>query len=147
MCLATNEKLFKMNLIDSSDCNKCTDGRVQSSLHMFYQCSYIRPLFIWTLKCLLNICNFTPSSPIRFLYFDNIYINSSQKNICNVFLYIYIITIWRTRKENLRIANLKHAIIRKLHEYRSFIKQMPNQISKRISEDLAGIDIDNMINL
>ena len=98
---------------------------------MFYQCEYIKPLFLWVLKCLLKLCNFKPSSNIRFLYFDNPYNNLYQKNVCNIFIYIYIITIWRTRKENLRIGDLKCLIIRKLSDYRNFIKHIANRKCKK----------------
>ena len=62
-------------------------------------------------------------------------------------LYIYIVSIWRTRKENLRIGNLKCVIVRKLREYQKFIKNMPNQKSEKLYKDLESIDLDNIINL
>ena len=102
---------------------------------------------LWVLKCLLNLGNFKPSSNIRFLYFDNSYNNSSQKNICNIFIYIYIITIWRKRKENLRIGNLKRLIIRKLVEYRKFVNLISSQKFEKLSDELAPLDIENLIDL
>ena len=147
ICLATNKRLFAMNLIDSSNCDKCRMNIEETALHMFYQCEYIKPLFLWVLKCLLKLCNFKPSSNIRFLYFDNPYNNLYQKNVCNIFIYIYIITIWRTRKENLRIGDLKCLIIRKLSDYRNFTKHMPTRKCKKISEELSALNIDNLIDL
>ena len=35
------------------------------------------------------------------------------KNICNIFISSYILTAWKTRKENLRIGILKSMIINK----------------------------------
>ena len=40
MCLATNKKLYTMNLIDSSICSKCMADREETPIHMFYQCEY-----------------------------------------------------------------------------------------------------------
>lgn len=50
-------------------------------------------------------------SNIKCLYFDNIYCDVHQRNICNLFIAAYIVTLWRTRKENLRIALVKKAIV------------------------------------
>ena len=147
MCLTTNKRLFAMNLIDSSKCNKCGNDREETALHMFYQCNYIKPLFLWVLKCLSNICNFTPSSNIKFLYFDNVYSDLYQKDICNIFIYIYVITVWRTRKENLRIGDLKCSIIRKLSDYKNFIKHMPSKKCKKISDNISALDVDSLIDL
>ena len=128
-------------------CNKCTAGVEQTSLHMFYHCEYSKPIFMWILRCLLYLCGFKPQSPICFLYFDNVYQNSKQRNICNVFLYIYIITMWRTRKENLRIGNLKYIVLKRLHEYLDFIKHMPTQRFDKQSKDLENIETEYLINL
>ena len=148
MCLATNKRLFTLNLIESSSCHKCLTNREETAIHMFYQCDFITLLFLWILKCLKNICNFTPISNIRFIYFDNVYSNLSQKHICNIFIYTYIITIWRTRKENLRIGDMKYMIIRKLSDYRSFIMHMPSQkYKKNLSEELLTLDLELLIDL
>ena len=133
MCLTTNKKLFSLNLINSGNCNKCRTNSEETSLHMFYQCDYINPLFLWILRCISNICNFNPSSNIRFIYFDNVYSNASQRNICNIFIYLYIITVWRTRKENLRIGDLKHLIIKNLNDYRTSSEYLDYQVNRLIS--------------
>ena len=114
VCLATNQRLALMNQIASSNCTRCSENCDQTPLHMFYDCNYVKPLFLWLLRVLLDICNFKPHSNIKFLYFDNFYSNSYKRNICNMFLYIYIVTVWNTRKENLRIGILKHMIVRKV---------------------------------
>ena len=114
--LTTNRKIFTLNFIDSSNCNKCRTNGEETSLHMFYHCDYVKPLFLLVLRCLSNVCNFKPSSNIRFIYFDNMYNNAYQKNICNIFIYIYVITVWRTRKENLRIGVLKKLFVRKFSD-------------------------------
>ena len=75
-----------------------------------------------TLRFILNIYNFKPTSHIRFLYFDTTYENCYQKTVCNMFLYIYILTIWRNRKENLRIGILKSIITKKIVDHLNFIK-------------------------
>ena len=147
MCLATNKKLFSMNLVESSNCGKCIADREETPLHMLYECDSIKPLFLWVIRCLSNVSNFMPSSNIRFLYFDNTFNNSSQKNICNIFIYIYIITIWRTRKENLRIGDIKKLFIRKLVDYGKFIKLISSQKFEKLSTDLSAIDIDSLIDL
>ena len=110
VCLATNKKLFTMNLINSSKCNNCTVDREQTPLHLFYECENIQILFMWLIKVLFYITNFKPVSNIKFIYYDNKYRNRQQKNICNIFLSAYILTIWKFRKENLRIAFVKRII-------------------------------------
>ena len=107
----------------------------------------VKPLFLWVIRCLSNVCNFKPSSNIGFLYFDNANNNSFQKNICNIFIYIYIITIWRTRKENLRIGDLKNMIIRKLIDYRKLIKLIYNQKFEKLFEERSVHDINILIDL
>ena len=89
MCLATNKRLFTLNLINSSSCTKCRTNIEETSLHMFYQCDYVKPVLLWVLRCLSSACNFKPSSNIRFIYFDNVYNNAFQKNICNLFIHFY----------------------------------------------------------
>ena len=147
MVLATNRKLFMMNLVDSSACNKCISGNDQTALHMIYECEYIKPLFEWILKCLYYLCNFKPSSNIRFLYFDNMYTSPSQKNICNIFIYLYVITIWRNRKENLRIGNLKWIFVRKLLEHYETMEHLPNNNLRKLSKDLSSHVIDHLVKL
>ena len=147
MCLATNKRLYTMNLISSSNCNKCRSNREETPIHMFYQCDYVKPLFLWVLRCLSSLSNFEPSSNIRFIYFDNVYSCTRQKNICNIFIYLYVITIWRTRKENLRIGDLKHMILSKFSDYRNFLKHLPSQKYQKLSEELQTLDIDNLLDL
>ena len=147
MCLTTNQRLFSMNLINSSNCSKCTSNREETPIHMFYQCEYVNPLFLWVLRCLSNLCNFKPTSNIRFLYFDNVYNDARQKNISNIFIYLFVITIWRTRKENLRIGDLKNIILRKFLDYRNFIKHIPSQKCQKLLEELLILDIETLIDL
>ena len=130
-----------MNLINTSNCNKCTGYREETQLHMFYECDYVKPLLMWVMKCLSNTCNFTSSSNIRFIFFDNLYANSHQKTICNIFIFIYIITIWRTRKENLRIGDLKYTFMRRLSDYKTFLQHMPTHKCKKLSEELSMLHI------
>ena len=93
LCLATNQRLAMMDLATSSICTNCSGNWEHTPIHIFYQCENIRPLFLWLLRVLVSICKFRPNSNIRFLFFDNVYENSYQRNICNIFIYIYIITI------------------------------------------------------
>ena len=147
ICLATNKKLYTMNLINTGNCNKCTSNREETQLHMFYECDYVKPFLLWVLRCLLHLCNFKPSSNIRFTFFDNSYRNTYQRDICNLFIYMYIITIWRTRKENLRIGDLKYIFIRRLTDYRNFIKHIPNQKHEKLADKLSTLDIEVLDNL
>ena len=73
LCLATDQRLYMMNLATSSICTNCSGNLDHTPIHMFYQCEYIRPLFLWLLRVLLSICNFKPNSNSRFLYYDNFY--------------------------------------------------------------------------
>ena len=111
--LATRSRLAMFNIANNSTCNLCNDEKEQTALHMFYECTYIAPFYQWFLNILIQVCNFKPLSNIRFLYFDSFYLNVYQKRICNLFLAVYITTVWRTRKENLRIGNLKVLFIKK----------------------------------
>ena len=49
-----------------------------------------------------------------------------QKRICILFLTVYIVTVWKTRKENLRIGKLKNL----------FIKRVIDDI--RIKKEISG---------
>ena len=49
-CLATNKKLYAMDLINSNRCNNCTADREQTPLHMFYECDNIQVLFMWLIR-------------------------------------------------------------------------------------------------
>ena len=147
MCLATNHRLAQMNQITTSTCTKCPDDRDQTPLHMFYLCTNIKPLFLWLLRVLSKLGMFKPTSNIRFIYFDNIYNNNYQKNICNMFLYCYLVTIWRTRKENLRIGILKHMIIKKVLQNFDIIKHMPLHTLEKLFGGNSQFDIDLLVNL
>ena len=145
LCLATNRRLAMMRQTATGLCDNCSGHWEHTPLHMFYQCESINPLFLWLLRVLHNICNFKPNSNIRFLYFDIVYTNFYQKSICNMFLYMYIITIWKTRKENLRIGILKHMIIRRVIEYLAFLKHMPNHTLEKLLEEISKLNIENLV--
>ena len=70
MCLATNKRLFAMNLIDTNKCSKYVANVEDTLLHMLFDCDCVKPLFLWVFRCLPNQCGFIPSSNIRFKYFD-----------------------------------------------------------------------------
>ena len=142
MCLATKQRLFNINLINSNICDKCTSNSEETQLHLFYECDYVKPFYLWIIRCLTHLCNFKPSSNIRFLFLDNSYNNSYQKNICNAFIYIYILTIWRTRKENLRIGDMKIIFIRKLNDYKAFLKLIPKRKFEKLSIALSALDTE-----
>ena len=136
-----------MNPNTSSLCTNCPDNRDQSPLHMFYLCTYVKPVFLWLLRVLLKSSNFKPSSNIRLIYFDNNFNNNHQKNICNMFVYCYIVTIWRTRKENLRIGIIKNMIIKKVLQNYDIIKQMPNHTLDKLFGRGSQLDLDLLVNL
>ena len=58
------------------------------------------------------------------------------------FIYMYIISIWRRRKENLRIGDLKYVILKEISDYKKFIKLMPNRKFEKLSLELSILDID-----
>ena len=97
----------------------------------------------------MQICNFRPSSNIRFLYFDNFYENVYQKRICNLFLVLYICTVWRSRKENLRIGILKNILIRAAKENVEIMKHRTQKsledLFGQYGERLDGEELDKMI--
>ena len=147
LCLATNQRLAMVNRSTTSICNKCENNLEHTPLHIFYQCESIKPLFQWLLRVLLNVCNFKPISNIRFLYFDTRYENGYQKTVCNIFLYVYILTIWKTRKENLRIGILKKNIIKRISEYFDFIKLLPNTKLDKVFIEISRLDMDDLLNV
>ena len=114
---------------------------------MFYQCTSINQLFQWLLKVIFDVCNFTPVSNIKFLYFDSCYESLYQKIICNTFLYVYILSIWRTRKENLRVGILKKLIIKRASDYFEFIKLLPNTKLDEILQEISRLDMDGLLRL
>ena len=134
MVLTTHTKLFVMNLVETN--------REETPQHMLYECDYMKPLFLWVLRCLANVCNFKTSSNIKFLYFDNTYRSSAQKYICNIFIHMYIISVWRRRKENLRIGDLKYVILKEIDVYKKFIKPMPYRKFDNLAEELSILDIE-----
>ena len=79
VCLATNRKLFTMNLINSSKCTNCEADREQTPLHIFYECESIQPLFMWLIRMIFQLTKFKPDSNIKCIYFDNKYRNQEQK--------------------------------------------------------------------
>ena len=136
-----------MSRSTTSACTECEGDIDQTPLHMFYQCENVRPLFLWLLRVLLNVCNFKPISNIKFLYFDTTYANLYQKTVCNTFLYIYILIIWRNRKENIRIGILKSMIVNKISEHINFIKLLPNIKLNEVFLEISHLDIENLINI
>ena len=131
-CLATNKKLFTMNLINSSKCNICLADREQTSLHIFYECENIQVIFMWLIRVLFYITKFKPVSNIKFIYLDNRYENGQQQNICNIFISAYILTVWKTRKENMRIAIVKKMIINKSQDIINIIKHISKTPVKKV---------------
>ena len=147
VCLATNQRLARMNPSTSGTCTNCSDNMDQTPLHMFYHCVYIKPVFLWLLRVLLKLNSFKPSTNIRFLYLDNVYSNHHQRNICNMFLYVYIVTIWKMRKENLRIGILKNIVIKKVLDNLNFISHIPNYSLEKLFGITSELDFDNLVNL
>ena len=134
VCLATNSRLAWFNLANSNTCNLCDEDREQTALHIFYECTYIAQFYQCFLNILIQICNFEPNSNIKFLYFDSSYENNYQKKVCNLLLAAYISTVWRNRKENLRIGILKNLFIRKVNEN----IEMKKHSSNRTLEEIYG---------
>ena len=123
-----------LNLATTNTCNMCTDEKVQTALHMLYECTYIAPFYQWFLSILTQICNFNPNCNIRFLYFDSFYQNLYQKRICNLFLALYICTVRRSRKENLRIGILSSILKRTIKENLEIMRQL----TRKSLEELFG---------
>ena len=121
VCLATNQRLSinygsKWNKPLSKLYWKVWPNSITYSIWVCI-CKYVKPVFLLLLRILSNVCNFKPTSNIRFLYFDQKYCNVTQKNICNMFLYLYISTIWKTRKENIRISILKNSMLKRISNH------------------------------
>ena len=129
-----------MNIIGTSKCNKFTSDRDKSPLHMFNECEQVKAIIMWILRVLHYVSNFKPMSNIKLIYFDDKYRNGQQKNMFNFFISAYILTIWRTRKENLRIGILKKMVINKVLEIVNIMKFMPNHTDE---EDL-GYHLNNI---
>ena len=132
--LATNSRLLRLNIIDSGNCTKCNNDKEQTAFHIFVECSYIAPFYEWLLGLMLYICNFKPNSNIRFIYFDNFYQNTYQQKLVNISVAMYICTVWRHRKENIRIAILKKQLIKAIIECIDF----KVTVTKKSGEYLFG---------
>ena len=107
VCLATNSRLAWFDLANSNTCNLCNEDKEQTALHLFYECSYIAPFYQCLLNILIQICNFRPVSNIKFLYFDSTYVNNYQRKVCNMFLAVYIFTVWRKKEGKPKNWNLE----------------------------------------
>ena len=86
----------------------------------------------------MYICTFIPSSNIKCIYFDNIFNDREQKNVCNMFIGAYIISIWKTRKENLRIAVLKSIIVNKVLNIFESIEMSQHYTLERVIGNYAS---------
>ena len=86
------------------------------------------------MSILTQICNFNPNCNIRFLYYDSFYQKLYQKRVCNLFLALYICTVWRSRKENLRIGILSSVLKRAIKENLEVMRQL----TKKSLEELFG---------
>ena len=109
-------------------------------MYIFYECETVKAMFTWLLRILHYVSNFKPMSNIKLIYFDNKYRNGQQKNMCNLFISAYILTIWRTRKENLRIGILKKMVINKVLEIINITKFMPYHTD----EESLGYHLNNI---
>ena len=45
--LATNNRLAMLNLVNSNTCNMCSEEKVQTAIHLLYECTYIGPFYQW----------------------------------------------------------------------------------------------------
>ena len=54
-----NQKLFMIKLLNSNKCNKCTSDEEQILIHIFYECHEIKSIYMWLLRVLLYISDFT----------------------------------------------------------------------------------------
>ena len=94
------------------------------------------------------ICRFKPKSNIKFLYFDDSYLNAYQKRTINMLLSLYITIVWRTRKENLRIGILKKQFIKRVAENIEIRRQIPGQkLEKIYGEYLNKLKVDVLNNM
>ena len=87
---------------------------------------------MWLIRVLFYITKFKPVSNIKFIYLDNRYGNRQQQNICNIFITAYILTVWKTRKENMRIAIVKKMIINKSQDIINIIKHISKTPVKKV---------------
>ena len=103
---------------------------------------------MWLIRVIFYVTDFKPVSNIKFIYFDNKYRDKQQKDMCNIFISAYILTVWKMRKENLRIAILKSMIINKVLGTINIINYIPktsvesvlgNYLSKVESEVLLSL--------
>ena len=68
LCLATNQRLSVMDPGTLSSCTNCMGNNEHTAIHLFYECEYMMLLSQWLLRILYNVCNFMPSSIIKFIY-------------------------------------------------------------------------------
>ena len=59
------------------------------------------------LRVVLYISDFKPQANSKSVYFDNKYISHDQKNIWNILLSAYVITVWKTGNRKSENSNSK----------------------------------------
>ena len=59
---------------------------------------------------------------------------------------MYILTIWKMRKENLRIGLLKSMILKQISNYFDFVKILPNTKLDEVLQEISRLDMDNLLN-
>ena len=81
-----------MNLSNTDNFNMFTTNREQTPF-TYFMCDVVKPFFMWLLKVLYYVSNYTPISNIKVIYLENKFSTIEQKKICNLFISVYILTV------------------------------------------------------
>ena len=101
--LYLNDRLFKMNLVESEMCSFCK-GEKETVEHLFLNCRIAKTL--WTNIC--NLCKETMSFPV--LLFKNIicgFTESLEQNICQNFVLLLFKKFLYQQRSRQSEANIK----------------------------------------
>ena len=90
--LATNDRLFKFNIVDNSKCLNC--GEVENNMHLMYFCPLAKNLLAWFKGFLLTLCKVESKSFLQILKLDFKAYSRKDRNTAMLLISEYIAGIW-----------------------------------------------------
>ena len=96
--LASNQRLFMLNIRDNGNCDKC--GEAEHSLHIFYFCEGIRNIRNWFMNILSRLCNISSSEVLNALLLNFKYCEAKHDNLVLIVISDYLYVLWISRMKN-----------------------------------------------